>query len=286
MESGLSAGLHFDIADDAYRSDAGLSQSLLKAFGRAKSPAHFRYEQEHPKEETDSLRIGSYVDAALFRAADLGTRFAIWPGERKGKDWTAFKEAGQGRMILNGTEQERAVSATKAIINHDDASKLLPVCSKQVAVIAEHPRLKLRMKGLIDMLPDSARCDPLLLDYAFDLKTASDASPEGFAKACWEFGYDIQAAFYTDLLNMNGRDVKTFGFIVVENKPPHLVKIHYLTLDSQIIRRARRRYEDWMLAYSNCVKLNNWPGYTSGWSEIQYKPWMLRDEGYVGDTLE
>lgn len=286
----LEHGLHYDIPDEIYRADPGLSQSLLKVFGRAKSPAHFQWEQSQPVDENaparSGIRIGSYTDAALFRVADLGKRFAVWPGERRGKDWTAFKEAGEGRVILNGEEHERAVNATKAVIKHDDASKLLPVCSKQVAAVIEHPRLKLRMKGLIDMLPNAQHCDPLLLAYAFDLKTASDASPEGFAKACWEFGYDIQAAFYMDVLNFLGRDVKNFGFIVVENKPPHLVKIHYLLRESQIIRRARQKYEDWMMSYSNCVKLNDWPGYTASWSEIQYKPWMLRDEVAAGDTLE
>lgn len=282
----LSTGLHFDVPESVYRADAGLNQSLLKAFGKAKSPAHFRYDQEHPKEETDSLRIGSYVDCALFRIKELTQQFTAWPEERRGAAWHTFKSAQAGKVILNGAELDRASGAVAAIINHDDSQKLFPACNKQVAAIAEHPKLKIRMKALIDLLPDPAHCDPLLLEYAFDLKTAADASPEGFAKACYEFGYDIQAAFYSDILNLLGRNIKTFGFIVVENRPPHLVKIHYLSNDSREIRRARERYQQWAIAYLDCLKHDHWNGYAESWSEITFKPWMLRDEAYVGDSLE
>lgn len=287
----LSPGLHFDIPDEVYRADAGLNQSLLKAFGHARSPAHFKWEQANPPDPNHpsraGIRIGSYVDAWLFRGLKfLGENFAHWPGERKGNAWTAFKEQNAGSLLLNGDEYDRAHGVITALDEHNDMRSILRVSSQQVVAIVEHPRLKLRMKALIDLLPSPERCDPLLLAYAFDLKTASDASPEGFARACYDWGYDIQAAFYVDVLNFLGRDVKNFGFIVVENKPPHLVKIHYLLRESQIMRRARQKYEDWMTSYSNCVKLNDWPGYTSGWSEIQYKPWMLRDEGYGGEELQ
>jgi len=285
----LSLGLNFNAPEVLYRSDEGLNQSLLKAFGTSKSPQHFLWEKEHPKEETDSLRIGRFVDAATLgnvSSFSLNDHFAVFTGAtRRGKEWESFKEFNKGKTILNQPESERAIGAVAALAAHSDSERILVVCSKQVAVVAELPNIG-RCKGLVDILPDKTKCDPLLLTYAFDLKTAADASPEGFARACWEFGYDIQAAFYMDLLHACGVPVKNFGFIVVENKPPHLVKIHYLERESQIIRRAQEKYTNWMIAYRECLKRDHWPGYTNSWSEITYRPWMMRDEGWQGDSLE
>lgn len=290
MESGhniLSPGLHYDLPDDVYRADPGINQSLLKAFGNAKSPARFRYECDHPGEETEALRIGSYVDCALFRINELTKDFVAWPEERRGKAWYAFRSAQAGKTILNGAELDRASGAVAAVVNHEDFDRIFKVSNTQVAAVVEHPKLKLRMKALIDLLPDPKRCHPALLEYAFDLKTASDASPEGFSRACYDFGYDIQAAYYADILNFLGAKVATFGFIVVESRPPHLIKVHFLAIDSDIIRRARRRYEKWMLEYHTCLTTDSWPGYTESWSEITYnKPWMLRDETYSGGELQ
>jgi len=288
--STLSLGLHYDLPESIYRCDAGLSQSLLKAFGTARSPAHFKYDQEHPPDPNSparaSIRIGNYVDYSLFRPDQLAIKQAVWPGERRGKDWEAFKEANEGKEILNKTEREMACGCIGAIAVHEDAQRILKVCDSQVCAIAETQSRRFRMKGLIDLLPDPASCDPLLLGYAFDLKTSSDASPEAFSRSCYDYGYDVQAAFYMDILNLLGRPVQNFGFIVVENKPPFAVKIHYLVRESQIIRRARQKYDGWMIGYINCLADNFWPGYTSGWSEIQYRPWMLRDDEGAGDSLQ
>lgn len=283
MLSPLSLGLHLNIQEEAYRMDLGLNQSLLKDFGTARTPAHFK--DRKPREETDSLRIGNYVDWATFCPHTLGQRVAVWPGERRGNDWKEFKQQNKDKVILNGSEHERALGAATAIAVHDDAQKILKVCNYQVAGIAQHPS-GFRMKGLIDLLPDPLRCDPLLLDYVFDLKTADDASTEGFALACYKWGYDVQAAFYMDILNAIGSNVNHFGFIVVENEKPHAVKIHYLSNDSREIRRARERYQSWAIGYLNCLKHDQWNGYSESWSEITFKPWMLRDEGYGGEELQ
>jgi hypothetical protein len=285
----LPLGLSYDIQESLYRSDLGLNQSLLKAFGRAKSPLHFQWEKDHPKEETDALRIGRFVDAAVLGKAgslSLNDHFSVYTGAvRRGKEWESFKEIHAGKTILNESESERAVIAAAAVALHQDAQLIFTVCARQVAVVAELPSIG-RVKGLIDLLPDKTRCDPLLLAYIFDLKTSSDASPEGFARSCYDFGYDIQAALYMDALNACGVPVKNFGFIVVENKPPHAIKIHYLERESLIIRRARERYTMWAIGYRECISRDYWPGYAASWSEITYRPWMLKDEGWQGDSLE
>jgi PDDEXK-like domain of unknown function (DUF3799) len=281
----LPLGLHHDIPVDQYRADPAVNQSTLKAFGRAPTPYHFRYDREHPKEETAELRIGSYVDGWMFSNKLLDTNFAIWKDRRQGNAWKEFEEANKSKTILNSKEHERASGAIKAVCNHDDSVKIVNACSTQVIAIAEHPVLKCRMKGAIDLLPDLGRCSALLAEYAFDLKTSADASPEGFAMQCWRLGYAVQAAFYGDLLELCGRKTSTFGFIVVENEPPHQVAIHYFKRDSIEIIEARKKYEGWMKAYLSCVETNNWPGYGSEWTRIEFKPWQLSDRSWERELM-
>jgi hypothetical protein len=281
----LPNGIHHDIPEDIYRADLGLNQSTLKAFGRANSPAHFRWYEQRPRKETPELRIGNFVDATLFAPKKL-LSFAMWPEHRKGKAWETFEQANSTKTILNGPEYERARNILLAIEAHDDATKLIKACQYQVVVIGDHPALKFRMKGALDMLPDLSRCSALLADYVFDLKCTADASDEGFVKQCATFGYHIQAAYYMDLLILCGRKVKTFGFIAAENDAPFGIKIHWFPIDSLEIRRARELYEKWMFEYMECVKKNVWPSYSSEWSRIRFKPWMLDEVETHADVLE
>ena len=257
----LSPGIHYGVPFDAYRADPGINQSLLKAFGKAKSPAHYIYERDHPKDEPKHSKIGRYVDSMLFTKTG-----PVVTGDERASD-----------------EFETALACKLHVMFNNDANKILMACQYQAVVIIDSdydsetggvPRLK----GLIDLLPDPAKCDPLLLDYAFDLKTAADASPEGFRDACSKFGYHVQAAYYGDLAESAGRKITTFGFIVVETKPPHCVAIHYMPMDSHEIRRGRELYQRWLKDYSACLEKNQWPGYGEAWTEIRFKPWQLRDE--------
>ena len=84
MSDLLPIGLSYGVTNVVYRADLGLNQSLLKAFGSARTPAHFKYEQEQPREETPELRIGSYVDVGITNEPLWEFKFAIWPGERRG----------------------------------------------------------------------------------------------------------------------------------------------------------------------------------------------------------
>lgn len=286
----LTPGIHHDVPDEAYRKEPGFNQSLLKSFAKANTPAHFKWGHDHPTEPSESLRIGSFSDILITRPdSDPMSRFIVWPDTRRGNAWKAFQEANKGKIILTQDEHDRGLAIAEAVRAHDDAMKLIRACRSQVVVIAENPRLGagFRMKALIDLLPDTGRCDPALSDYVFDLKTTKDASPEGFTESCWKFGYDVQAAFYLDALEYaGGPKANHFGFIAVENEPPYGVKIHFFRRDSKELRRARESYEAWMKYYAECLAKNNWPGYTDSWTELSFKPWQIRTVDWQGEAIE
>ena len=73
-----------------------------------------------------------------------------------------------------------------------------------------------------------------------DLKTTKDASKESFRRSIDDYGYDLQAAFYTDAVKMAiGREVP-FYFLVVESDAPHSVRLYRIGQAS--IEVGRRKY--------------------------------------------
>lgn len=270
----LPVGIHFGIPEEQYLSDPGYNQSTIKKFGTAKTPAHFRWDEDHPPDQdTSGLRIGNYVDCAVFSPKTMNDTFAVWYGGRRaGKDWEAFKEAEGQRTILTEGEYERGKACVAAMLAHDDAASALKCSNHQVTIIATHPLFGFRLKGRLDMLPKKD------LDWAWDWKSGCDASSAFFHNLAGDKGYDVQAEFYLSLLEYAGQPTGNFGFFVGETEPPHGVDTHYVIRDSIELREARRKIDDWLVRYHKCKTENVWPCYDTNWKRIRFKPWRLAKE--------
>lgn len=278
----LPLGISHGVPLEQYRADPGINQSLLKQFGCARTPAHFRYELTQPRKDTPSLRIGNYLDCAIHGTAeDVARRFVVWEAERRGNAWKDFKAAHPGKEILNAKEADTAADCALALARHEDTQRIIAACQKQICVIAEHPVHGIRLKALLDLKPDRSRCSDQLWPYIFDVKTSEDASPEGFSDWCYTWGYDIQAYSYIKVCEYVGEMIQAFGFIVVETNPPHAIKIHFINRGSAVYNNAEAKFEEWLPKFEKCRKENSFPGYGDEWSEILFKPWQLRRGGYA-----
>lgn len=262
-----------------YRADPGLNQSLLKKFLEARTPAHFKWDQEHGKEpDTDALRIGTAVDWLCFDLSQEHAmhRIAVWQEERRqGNAWKAFKIENIGKLILTIPEMSRVIGATEALKSHPDASRWIKSSEHQVVIIAEHPDFHIRMKGLLDMMPDNK------YGWVGDLKTAEDASPAGFSMNAWRMGYHIQAAYYLDLLKFAGMPVEEFGFVIVENEPYHGITIQGMHCLSAEVQLGRTQYEAALVKLAQCRAQDIWPAYDAQWTKVLYKPWQLNPKAEV-----
>lgn len=84
------------------------------------------------------------------------------------------------------------------------------------------------VKGKEIESPVKARLDYVTIDgdtvYIVDLKTCQDASPRAFKRTIISYSYDLQAAFYTDVLKQYyfTREKKVvFLWLAVESLPPY-----------------------------------------------------------------
>jgi hypothetical protein len=93
-----------------------------------------------------------------------------------------------------------------------------------------------------------ARLDYLKDGVIVDLKTSSDASPDGFTKAIANYDYALQAAFYLDICRAEGIQANQFVFLAVETKPPYMTGIYeidpiWLEFGRDEYRRALRIFD-------------------------------------------
>ncbi len=108
-----------------------------------------------------------------------------------------------------------------------------------------------------------------------DVKTATDASPEGFGKAAASFGYAKQAAFY--LANWNAANPQdkrdSFLFFVVEKGPPFLCAVYevepaHLEIEAQFLDAL-------LMRFAKCERENDFSeGYDTTIMPLQLPAWQ------------
>lgn len=98
-----------------------------------------------------------------------------------------------------------------------------------------------------------------------DLKTTRDASASAFSWSIAKYGYDVQAAFYTDgLRKIIGRELP-FYFLAVESASPHAVALY--RADDEMLEVGRKKYRAGLEIKQWCDETGEWPGYQMDESE-------------------
>lgn len=263
------------MTNEAYHADiTRIGKSGLDLISR--SPAHYwaRYldpnrEREEP---TPALILGTAVHSAILEPNDFEARYRTLPEINK-------------RTTAGKAEFE-------ALMEHAKANKLvflsqydLDKCRRMRDAVHKHPAAQLLLaKGVAEqtlMWTDEetgakckARPDWLSEDtgYIVDVKTTEDASPVGFAKSVYNYRYHVQAPWYLDgHLNSIGHAAEGFAFIAVEKTPPYAVSVYYVTPDVYVL--GKKTYLRDLKTYMECLRNNNWPGYSQDFQALQLPAW-------------
>jgi hypothetical protein len=293
----LHPGIHFGVPRKTYEDDPGINQSTLKAFAKAKTPAHFRYDRDHPpKQDKDFLRIGSALDTLIWSPSEFTERFLIAPATypckptpkdpRTEKPWTLKSEwcsswwgevVESGKTPLMQSEKDQVDGMIAGLGRHVDIPKILENCERHVVLIAYHPVFGCRMKAEIDLWP--AAHSPELGRWYFELKSdGQGADDPSFHKKCFDVGYIKQIAFYLNMARLAGsQEMHSCGVVVVESFAPYESKVHHAHYDDVDVTKEREWFDQLIPKYIACVESGEWPGYQSNWSKIRYPDYARRD---------
>ncbi len=253
------------------------------------SPAHYRYKKDHPPliapskkfdigSAVHSLVLGTGYEAVVIPADILATNGSISTTAAKAFVADAREK---GLIPLKQEEFQPIADAAEAVMQHPAAKQLFGQPAEgEVSVFATSPE-GVNVRARFDFLPTEFRLgEPSRV--AVDLKTARDASPNGFAKAIADHDYDVQRAWYLDALKWVTGETAEMVFVAVEKEPPYLVAVHQLPtiwadMGATKARRAREVYQE-------CVESGMWPGYGDEVHLLSPPQWLIyRHEEEYGD---
>lgn len=237
----------------------------------ARSPAHYLKALTAKTSETDAMRLGTAVHAAVFEPLTYGDAVAIWDGGRRyGNPWDAFCAENAGRLVIT-TEQQESALAIQQAVQRSRFAELVAMGESEVTVVWQHveeqtgevPGLTVKCKGRLDFL-SAAGC-------IVDLKTTRDASPEAFGRSGFNLQYHVQAALYSDgYTAATGRQLP-YVLLAVENQPPYVVQAYELS--GTELEMGRQEYRRLLRLVDGCRRSGKWPGYAESALPFQFPHW-------------
>ena len=235
-----------------YHTRAEISKSDLDLL--AKSPYLLKLKKDglYQTEASASLNLGSAVHKLVLEKNDFFNEFAIEPNlDKRTKDGKAefneFLAKNSDKIILKSDDYDKALQIAEAVNHAKATANFLKDGKAEQSYFSEIQGVKVKCR------PDFYNEN---LGLIIDLKTTSDASPNGFMKSIANFNYHIQTAFYTDILQSLGKKVNKFLFIAVETKEPFL--IGFYELDLAAIEKGREKYTELLSLWKWCVENNNY----------------------------
>lgn len=171
--------------------------------------------------------------------------------------------AAQGKIVISGEEQLRALQAVAGVYADPVAGPVIRNSAKQVVLLNKIRGVN--FKGLVDLVPTQSKC-------LYDFKTIGKLSVRGIESAITDYGYHVQAAVYLKLWNACNPDDQRdrFRFIWQSSEPPYEVAVTELpTADIEA-------GEEWA-AYQidrlkKATEQNEWPGIFGGKVAIVGRP--------------
>ena len=251
------------MTEKEYRQHPAISRSELWRI--RESPQKFKYYKENPPEPTPALLFGQVFHKMLLEPDTFEEEFVAAPGVNR--------RTKEGKQILENFaskhENQKIIPAEMFDQEKEmcDAIKREPLAGKLLKGKAEFPFF-----WKDDMTGEDCTCrvDVLNTEYSqpiiVDVKSTADASTESFIRSAINYGYDFQAAMYSEGVEKNIGKKPLFVFIAVEKDPPFSVNI--LQADELMLRRGYDLFREYIGIYHDCKTSGNWYGYLGKLNQI------------------
>lgn len=251
------------MTEKEYRSHPAISRSEL--FKISESPEKFKYYREHPEEPTPALIFGQLLHKVVLLPDMIWEDFIVAPNvDRRTKDgkaeYAAFLEEAKDKVVVTSDMMTQAWEMASALSGNAFAQKLLDGEKEKEFFWTD------------DMTSEDCKCRVDCLTeignnlIVVDLKTTDCAETEAFTRSAIKYGYDLQAAMYSDGVEKNTGRKPLFVFIAIEKKPPYAINI--MQADELFIRRGYDRFRELIGIYHDCKQTGNFYGYLGKFNQI------------------
>lgn len=251
-----------DLDENVYHRHPALSASGAKRLLSPGCPALFKHDRDNGgRPNKRAFDVGHAAHAAVL---GVGLEMVVVDAD----NWMtkAAKEIrdaayAEGKCPILAKEKAAVDAMALEIRRHPLASRLLdPERGRpEVSVFWHDEKHGIDRRARFDWLTNPEAGVPTLV--VPDYKTTRSAEPRAFARSIFEFGYDMQAVFYSDAVIAAGlaEDVD-FLFIAQETTAPYLVTVH--ELDDISLAVGRARVDEACALFRDCTDTGIWPGYS------------------------
>jgi exodeoxyribonuclease VIII len=218
-----------------------------------RSPAHYRYWKDHPKQSTPAMIFGTAVHSLILEPnipldQVCSIKTLSWATKEGKLEKERLEEA--GLPVMSQPDADRAQRIRDIVLGHEEAASLLHGAKCEI---------NYKWNGYAENVPCKGGIDALGPRGIVDLKTTIDASPDGFAQRIKAFKYHMQAAHYIDGVSITDKVMHSFTFIAVETAPPYAVACYQLDRNALIAGYAAM--ERVAKVYARCLETGDWPAY-------------------------
>lgn len=188
------------------------------------------------------------------------------------KAWKEFVEANPDKIVLTPEEHDELMALFDKFCAHPFASKITDNARIEESHFTIDAVTGIWLKARPDAVLESRN---IIVDY----KTAAVAKPKEFARAIFNYGYDISAAHYRAVVEQTtGVAIDGFYWIVQEIKPPFEIMVYRAS--KLLMSRALAERNSLLDRIKKCTETNVWPGYDTEIIEIDIPDYL------VGEPME
>lgn len=242
-----TTGLHDSIPETDYHADpASLSSTGAKTL-LYEGPRAYQWALAHPTHK-DAYDMGSVVHALTLGVGDYDV-LDHDSYRTKAAQQERDESRAAGRTPILRKDIETAEVMRDAIFANQLAASILSQGDPEVSMYATCPETGVLMRG---------RADWLRPGYLVDLKTAAGPiHPAEFERIAWNRHYGLQAAWYRQILALNGVDATPI-WVVVSKDAPHQVYVYQAS--TEMLERGTDDMHRALELYARCQATDEWPG--------------------------
>jgi exodeoxyribonuclease VIII len=269
----MKPGIYYDISFEDYLAIDAVNSSLLKDVAM-RSCQHAQYNKTHPK-ESDALAKGKLFHTITLQPERFRSEFAIAPKcDRRTKagkaDWQTFLDQAGDKQAVSKEDYTEVFEMRKKVYEHPAAIQFVQNGKAEVTCVWVDKPTGLLCK---------ARGDYEHRNFytIVDLKSTKIASPGGFSREMRQYGYHIQAAFYTDGWKEITGENHDFVIVASEKTAPFCVGCYLV--NEYTIEAGQKAYRRALDIYAEALKTGKFTGYSEDIEPIDIPDWALYDEG-------
>lgn len=257
-------GIYYDVPNEVYHScRKAISNSMLSEIHDSVSNYARNLTSPVNEEKLRAFEIGTAVHALLLEPERFKEDYAIPPNynlrTNKGKDdLDAWKARNAGKYMLTYPEYEHVQYMRDSMLADPRISLWLQADGKpEVVIVARDPETGLLLKIRTDWLVET---DDVVV--CLDIKTTETITK--FRKDFFTLRYDVQDAFYTNVLTLHFNKPVLFLFGVVSKSVSvgrYPVAVENMAQEDRII--ASEIYRRDLNKLAQAIKNNDWIEYTT-----------------------